>query len=164
MKTKRIAMLGISVALAMVLSFVESLIPAFVAIPGIKVGLPNIVIVFLLYSLGWQYAAAVSIVRVVLVSILFGNVQIMLFSLAGATLSLLGMELLKRTKLFSCVAVSVVGGVLHNVGQIAVAILWTQTPQVVLYLPILLITGTFAGVVIGLVAGLLTKRLEKYTK
>jgi len=162
MKTKRIALLGISVALAMVLSFVESLIPAFVAIPGIKVGLPNIVIVFLLYSLGWQYAAAVSLVRVVLVSILFGNVQIMLFSLAGAALSLLGMALLKKTKLFSSVAVSVVGGVLHNIGQIAVAVLWTQTPQVVLYLPILLITGTVAGVVIGLVAGLLTKRLEKY--
>ena len=162
MKTKRIALLGISVALAMVLSFVESLIPAFVAIPGIKVGLPNIVIVFLLYSLGWQYAAAVSLVRVVLVSILFGNVQIMLFSLAGVALSLLGMTLLKRTKLFSSVAVSVVGGVLHNIGQIAVAVLWTQTPQVVLYLPILLITGTVAGVVIGLVAGLLTKRLEGY--
>jgi heptaprenyl diphosphate synthase len=144
----------------MVLSFLESLIPAFVAVPGIKVGLPNIVIVFLLYSLGWQYAAAVSLVRVVLVSILFGNVQIMLFSLAGAALSLICMALLKRTKLFSCVAVSVVGGVLHNVGQIAVAILWTQTPQVVFYLPMLLITGTVAGVVIGLAAGVIVKRLE----
>ncbi len=162
MKTKRIALLGISVALAMVLSFLESLIPAFVAIPGIKVGLSNIVIVFLLYSLGWQYAAAVSIVRVVLVSALFNNVQVMLFSLAGAVLSLLGMAFLKRTKLFSCVAVSVVGGVLHNVGQVTVAIFWTQTPQVVWYLPVLLITGTVAGVVIGLVAGLLTKRLEKF--
>ena len=161
MKTKKVAFLGLSIALAMVLSFVESQIPAFVAIPGIKVGLPNLVMVFLLYKVGWKETVIVSIIRVVLVSMLFGNVQTMAFSIAGAVLSLAGMILLKKLKFFSCIAVSVVGGVLHNVGQIAMACLITQTAGVVTYLPVLLVSGTIAGVVIGIVAGLLVKKLEK---
>ncbi len=161
MKVKKIALLGISVALAMVLSFLESLIPPFVAIPGIKVGLANLVIVFLLYKLGWQYAAAVSLVRVLLSSMLFGNLQILVFSLAGAFLSLLGMALMKKAGAFSLISVSVLGGILHNIGQITVACIWTSTPEIIYYLPVLLLSGTFAGVVIGIVSGLVTKKLEK---
>ena len=160
--TKKVAFLGLSIALAMVLSFVESQIPALVAIPGIKVGLPNLVIIFLLYRVGWKETVIVSIIRVILVSLLFGNVQTMTFSIAGAALSLLGMILLKKTNWFSCIAVSVVGGVLHNIGQIIAACLWTQTAQIAFYLPALLISGTIAGAVIGLVAGILVKRLEKW--
>ena len=161
MNTKKVAALGIAVALAMVLSFFETLIPPFVAIPGIKIGLANLVIVFVLYKLGFWAAMSVSLVRVTLSSILFGNIQVFVFSIAGAMLSLVGMALLKRTNLFSHITVSVVGGVLHNIGQIAVAVLWTSTPQIVFYLPILLVTGTFAGVVIGIVSGLIIKRLER---
>lgn len=160
MKTKKVAFLGLSIALAMVLSFVESQIPPLVAIPGIKIGLPNLVMVFLLYKVGWKETVIVSIIRVILVSILFGNIQTMTFSIAGAVLSLLGMILLKRW--FSCIAVSVVGGVLHNVGQIIMAVIWTGTSQIAYYLPILLISGTVAGVVIGITAGLIVKRLEKF--
>ncbi len=160
MKTKKVAFLGLSIALAMVLSFVESQIPPLVAIPGIKVGLPNLVMVFLLYKVGWKETVIVSIIRVILVSILFGNVQTMMFSIAGAVLSLAGMILLK--KWFSCVTVSVVGGVLHNVGQILMAIFVMRTVQIVYYLPVLLITGTVAGVLIGLCAGMIVKRLEKF--
>lgn len=157
MKTKKVAFLGLSVALAMVLSFVESQIPPLVAVPGVKVGLPNLVIVYLLYKLGAKEAVIVSIIRVILVSILFGNIQSAFFSICGAVLSLLGMILLK--KLFATVTVSVIGGVLHNVGQIAAAVLVTATPGIVTYLPVLLISGTIAGVLIGIVSGMLVKRV-----
>lgn len=157
MKTKKVAFLGLSVALAMVLSFVESQIPPLVAVPGVKVGLPNLVIVYLLYKLGAKEAVIVSIIRVILVSILFGNAQSAFFSICGAALSLLGMILLK--KLFATVTVSVIGGVLHNVGQIGAAVLVTATPGIVTYLPVLLISGTVAGVIIGIVSGMLVKRV-----
>jgi heptaprenyl diphosphate synthase len=161
MKTKKLAFIGISVALAMILSFVESQIPALIAVPGVKVGLPNLVIVFLLYKCGWREAALVNFLRVILSSILFGNVQTLTFSLAGAAVSLLGMILLMITEKFSSVAVSVVGGVLHNLGQILAAVLWLGTMEIAYYLPVLLISGTVAGVLIGIVSGMLVKRLEK---
>lgn len=161
MNTKRTTFIGLAISLAMILSFVESQIPAFVAIPGVKVGLPNLVIVFLLYKIGWKESVLVNVLRVVLVSLLFGNVQTLSFSLAGAALSLLGMILLKKSEKFSPIAVSITGGVLHNVGQILAACLWTNTPQIVYYLPVLLLSGTIAGVVIGLVGGMLIKRLDK---
>lgn len=162
MKTKKVAFLGLSIALAMILSFVESQIPALVAIPGIKVGLPNLAIVFLLYRVGAKEAVIVSIIRIILVSMLFGNVQTLTFSIAGAVLSLLSMIILKKTNWFSCIAVSVVGGICHNIGQIIAACLWTQTAQVAFYLPVLLVSGTVAGAAIGILSGMLVKRLEKW--
>ena len=123
MKTKKIAVMALAAALAMILSFVESQIPAFVAIPGVKVGLANIAVVFVLYKLGWKEAIAISLIRVFVVSVLFGTAVSLFYSVAGAVLSLTGMVLLKKTGLFSTVAVSVTGGVLHNVGQIAMALL-----------------------------------------
>ena len=162
MKTKKVAFLGLSIALAMILSFVESQIPALVAIPGIKVGLPNLVMVFLLYKVGWKETVTVSLVRIILVSMLFGNVQTLTFSIAGALLSLLSMILLKKLNWFSCITVSIVGGIFHNVGQIVAACFWTQTAQVAYYLPVLLISGTIAGAAIGLISGMIVKRLEKW--
>lgn len=163
MNAKKVALLGISVALAMVLSFVESQVTLLIPIYGgygIKVGLANLVTVFLLYKTGLKEAAAVGLIRVLLVSLLFGNLQVLLFSLAGAILSLVGMYLLKKTALFSYITVSVVGGILHNVGQIIVAVFWTQTREIIFYLPVLLITGVLAGAVIGFVSGILLKRFE----
>ena len=164
MQTKKLATAAVLTATAMMLSYVESLIPAFVAIPGIKIGLANIVTVFALYTIGWRGAICVSLVRVCLSSLLFGNVTGFFYSLMGAVLSFLGMLLLSKVKLFSPVAVSSVGGVLHNVGQIFAASLVLETAAVFAYLPVLLISGTLAGVVIGVAAGLLTKRLEKIVK
>lgn len=164
MKVKRIAYLGISVALALILSFIEARLSFFIPIYGaygIKVGLANLVILFLLYKTGVGDAAAVGIVRVTLTSLLFGNLQVFVFSLAGAILSLAGMWLMKKFTRFSYITVSVVGAILHNLGQIAIAILWTQTNEIILYFPILLVTGTAAGVIIGLISGMLLKRLEK---
>lgn len=161
MKPRKVAFLGLSIALAMILSFVESQIPVFTAVPGMKVGLPNLVMVFLLYRVGWKETVVVSFIRAALVALLFGNLQSLIFSLSGAALSLAGMILLKKTGLFAPITVSVVGGVLHNVGQILAACLWTGTAQIAYYLPMLFISGICAGVVIGLISGLLLKRLEK---
>ncbi len=160
MKTKKLAFLALSITLAMLLSFVESRIPPLVAVPGVKIGLPNLVMVFLLYRVGAKETVTVSIIRVILVSLLFGNVQTMLFSISGAVLSLAGMILLK--KWFSTVTVSIMGGILHNVGQILAAMLIMQTAQIVFYLPVLLLSGIIAGVIIGILGGMIVKRLEKY--
>lgn len=160
MKIRKIAFLGLSITLAMILSFVESQIPVFTTIPGMKVGLPNLVMVFLLYRVGWKETVIVSLIRAFLVALLFGNLQSLIFSIAGAVLSLTGMILLKKTGLFSSIAVSVTGGVLHNVGQIIAACLWTGTAQIAYYLPVLLVSGVCAGIAIGLIAGFLLKRLE----
>ncbi len=162
MKAKRVTFLGLSIALAMILSFVEHQIPALVAIPGIKVGLPNIVLVFLLYRVGWKDTVIVSIIPIILVSMLFGNVQMMTFSIAGAVLSLTGMILLKKLNWFSCVAVSVMGGILHNVGQIVAAVFWTGTAEIAFYLPALLISGTVAGTLIGILSGLMIEKMKKW--
>ena len=160
MKTKKIAVLALAIALAMILSFVESQIPAFVAIPGVKIGLANIAVVFVLYKLGWKEAVLISLVRVFMVSVLFGTAVSLFYSVAGAVLSLTGMVLLRKTGLFSTVAVSVTGGVLHNVGQILMACLLLETNVIVYYLPFLILSGVIAGVVIGVVSAIMVTRVQ----
>ena len=161
MKTKKVAFLGMCIALSMILSFVESQIPPLTAVPGVKMGLPNIVMVFMLYKVGAKDTAIVSILRVILVGILFGTPLSMIYSLAGAALSLIGMILLKKTNLFAPVTVSVAGGILHNIGQIATACIVMETAQIAYYLPVLYISGTIAGILIGLTAAMILKRLDK---
>lgn len=160
MKTSKLTVMSLSVALAMILSFVESQIPAFVAVPGVKVGLANIVVVFVLYKLGWKEAVAISMVRVLMVSLLFGSGVSFFYSVAGAVLSLGGMILLQRCKIFSYVAVSVAGGVLHNAGQIAMACFLLRTDVIRYYLPFLVLSGVVAGVVVGLIAAIMVKRIN----
>ena len=137
-KTKRLVLLAMLTAVAMILSYVESLLPS-VGIPGVKMGLANIAVIFALFRFGWKEAAALSLVRVVLVSLLFGSVGAMLYSLAGAVLSLAVMALLRRIDRFSTVGISVAGGVAHNAGQILMAMLILQTKQLLGYLPVLLL-------------------------
>ena len=161
MNTKRIARYGLLIALALILSYVESLLPVFVAVPGVKMGLPNIVILFALYTLGVKDAAVISLIRVVLAGALFGSVFSMLYSAAGAVLSLAVMAVLMKTKRFSPVGVSVAGGVAHNAGQIIVAILVTETAQIIFYLPVLCISGIAAGVLIGVAGGMIIERLKR---
>ena len=158
-RPKSIALLGICAAIAMVLSYVESLIPVSFAVPGIKLGLANIAVIFALYKLGAKEAVAVSLVRIAWMAILFGNVMTLAYSVAGAILSLTAMILLKRSERFSTVGVSVVGGILHNVGQILVAMLIMETEQIIYYLPVLCVSGVAAGVAIGVVSAILVKRV-----
>lgn len=159
MKVKTITLLAICVTLAMILSYLESFIPLSFAVPGIKLGLANIVIVFVLYKLGAWQAVVVSLLRVLWMAVLFGNFLTLAYSVAGGILSLAAMILLKRTDRFSTVGVSVTGGILHNAGQILVAMLVMGTAQIVYYLPVLCISGIAAGVAIGIVSALLIKRV-----
>ena len=161
MKTKKVAMLGLTIALAMIMSYIEALVPLSFAVPGIKMGLANIVIIFVLYKIGTKEAILVSLIRVILVSLLFSNVMAMAYSIAGAVLSLSVMWLLKKTDRFSFVGVSIAGGIMHNVGQIIMAVILLGTKQIALYLPVLLITGTATGVVIGIVSGIVINRFKK---
>ena len=160
MKTKKLTVMALTTAVAMILSFVESQIPAFIAVPGVKVGLANIAVVFALYRLGWKEAAAISLVRVVMVSMLFGSIASLFYSLAGAILSLTGMGLMKKTGRFTEIMVSVTGGILHNIGQIAMACLILETAALRYYLPFLLVSGIIAGVVVGLVSAVLVQRVK----
>ena len=160
MKTQKLTVMALTTAIALVLSFIESQIPAFVAVPGVKMGLANIAIVYALYRLGWKEAALISLIRVVLVSLLFGSAASFLYSLAGAVLSLLGMALLKKTGKFTEIVVRVAGGVLHNIGQIAMASIILETDALRYYLPFLLVSGILAGVVIGLISGILIRRIH----
>lgn len=160
-KIKRIAFLGIMTSVALVLSYLEAILPPiYAAIPGIKAGLPNIVIVLILYRLSWKEAAAVSLLRVFIVALLFGNAMTLAYSLAGAVLSLVVMALFKKSDLFSAVGVSILGGVAHNLGQILVAIVLLSSTLIGYYMIILTVTGTLAGVFVGLVGSLLIKRLQ----
>ena len=160
MKAKNVALYGLLIALALVLSYLESLVPLSFAVPGIKMGLPNIVMVFALYRLRARDAAVIYLVRVLLVSVLFGNVFSLAYSAAGAVLSLLVMLLLKSTGKFSETGVSVAGAVAHNAGQILVAVFVLETGRLVYYLPVLCISGTVAGVCIGLISALLVRRIK----
>lgn len=160
MKTKRLTTLGLLMALAFVLSYVEYLLPLNIGIPGAKVGLANLVVMVALYSIGSKDALLLSFVRVLLVGFTFGNMAMMLYSMAGAALSFLAMLLFKRTKLFTATGVSVIGGVFHNVGQIIVAIFVLETASLIYYLPFLIIIGTVSGVVIGIISSMIIARIK----
>ena len=160
MKTRKITTLGLSVALALILSYVESLLPPLVAVPGVKAGLPNIVILFLLWRYGWKEAAAVSGLRLLLTAALFTGFAAFFYGLSGAVLSLLGSALLKHSGRFSPLGVSAAGGVLHNLGQIALAALVLDSGYIFAYLPVLLLSGTVAGALVGLLAGILIRRAD----
>ncbi len=161
-RTKKITFLGLSAALALLLSYVEAMLPPiYAAVPGVKVGLPNIAILFLLYRYGWKEAAAVSFVRLALSALLFGNVTMLWYSLAGAVLSLSVMVLAKRLGWFSTVGVSILGGVMHNFGQVLVAMLLLETAEIGYYMLPLVISGTLAGIFIGILGAFLLKKLRK---
>ena len=160
MKTKRIVVLGLLVALAFVFSYLESLVPISIGIPGAKLGLANLVILVALYTLGARDAFLLSVIRIVLVGFTFTNVASMLYSLAGGVLSFAVMYLAKKIKSLSMVGVSVLGGIAHNIGQILVAMWVVETVSLVYYLPILMIVGIVAGVVIGLLSAMVIKRVK----
>ena len=160
-RTRKITFLGLSAAVALILSYVEAMLPpVYAAVPGIKVGLPNLVVLFLLYRYGVKEAAAVSFVRLALSTLLFGNVTTLWYSLAGAVLSLAVMALAKRIGWFSTVGVSILGGVFHNLGQVLVAMLLLETAEIGYYMFVLAFSGILAGIFIGLGGALLLKKLH----
>lgn len=162
MKTHKIAQIGTLVALAMVFSYLESLIPISLGIPGIKLGLSNVVTIFALYQCNVPIAIGIALVRIVLSGVTFGSLSTMLYSLAGGMLSLLVMIILKKTKKFSIFGVSIAGGVSHNVGQLLVAACMLQTGLLIYYLPFLLVAGCVAGAAIGFLGGIIGKRMSTW--
>ena len=156
---RQITTMGMLVALAMVLGFVETLIPINFGVPGMKLGLANIVVVIALFLFDIKTAVVVSILRIILIAMTFGNMSMMFYSIAGASLSLLSMIAISKIKSFSLISVSIVGGIMHNVGQIICAAFVVRTNGVCTYLPVLMIAGLVSGALIGIVAGLISVRL-----
>ena len=159
-KTGRIALYGMCIALAFILSYVESLFPIQGAMPGMKLGLTNLVVLFALYFMNGRAAFVINIVRILLVAVTFGNFISLFYSLAGGMLSFLVMFILKKTGSFRIVTVSVAGSVSHNAGQILVAMVLLGTRQVTWYFGVLCISGVVAGVVIGILTGLVLSKLN----
>jgi heptaprenyl diphosphate synthase len=159
-KGARLASFGVFVALALIFSYIETLIPFQIGIPGVKLGLANLVIVIALYRMPVGEVYLLSGVRVVLTGFLFGNLMSILYSLAGGILSLTVMWGMKRIRSVSILGVSIAGGVFHNVGQLLAAALMVETYGVFSYLPVLLISGLLTGFVIGLAAGEMLKRIR----
>jgi heptaprenyl diphosphate synthase len=155
-----IARVGLMAALALIFSYVEAIIPYNPGIPGIKLGIANIVTVIALYRYGWKDAAAVSVIRIITAGLLFNGLFGMLYSLAGAVLSLMGMVLLRKTDLFSVTGVSMAAGVLHNLGQLLVAAALIEDLRIFFYFPVLLFSGIAAGILVGIASAMILKVLK----
>ena len=158
-KARKVALYGVLIALAFIFSYIESMFPMPVPVPGVKLGLANLVNVVGLYTVGVTGTAAVSLIRIVLVGFTFSNMFSMIYSLAGGILSLLVMILARKTGAFSKIGVSILGGIFHNVGQLTVAAFVTKTAGVFTYFPMLLVAGVVTGAVIGLLGGMIVERI-----
>ncbi len=160
-KTKRVAVFALFTALAFTLSFLETLIPINVGVPGVKIGLANLVVVAALYLLDEKEAFAVSMIRILISGLLFTGAFSLLYSFAGGILSFSVMLLAKKSEKLSVLGVSVLGAAVHNIGQIIVAAIVMQTAKIVYYLPVLLISGVIAGIIVGIISKILVERLSK---
>jgi len=160
MSARSVARFGLLAAMALVLGYVERLLPAAAGIPGIKLGLANTVLLYAVYTMDKKSAALLMLVKVLLSGFLFAGLSGMLYSLAGGVLSLAAMLPLSGAKGVGVVGVSVAGAVCHNIGQIAVACLMVRPEAALSYLPILLASGVVTGILTGVVARLVLKALE----
>ncbi|MBQ9516852.1 MAG: Gx transporter family protein [Eubacterium sp.] len=160
-KSKKVATFALCVALAFTLSFLESLVPINIGIPGVKLGLANSVVLVALYLLGKKEAFAISMIRILLAGLLFSGAFSLVYSFAGGLLSYFVMLAAMNCKKLSAVGVSVLGAAVHNVGQIIVAALVMQTARIVYYLPVLLLSGALTGVLVGIISGIAIARLNK---
>lgn len=154
MNSKKIALCGLLTALAILMGYVEMLIPMPMVVPGIKLGLANVIVVITMYALGPKTALFISLIRVILCGLLFAGFAGLLYSLAGAVCSFAVMALLYKTEKMSITGVSIAGGVFHNVGQIIVAALVVENIKMAYYLPFLLVSGVVTGFLIGVVSRL----------
>lgn len=157
---RKVAIFGVFTALALIFSYVELLIPINFGIPGAKLGLANLMTVFVLYKMGIKEALILSVTRIILSGFMFGNLFGILYGLAGGLLSFAVMVLLKRLNCFSVIGVSIGGGTAHNIGQLLIAMIVVQTYQVGYYLPVLLVAGELTGFLIGLVTREVLKRIQ----
>lgn len=158
---KKVAYFGMFVALAIIFSYVESLVPIQLGIPGVKLGLANLVTVIVLYYMGTKEAILLTAIRAVLTGFMFGNLFAIVYSMAGGILSLCVMSLLKKSHQFSVIGVSMAGGVSHNIGQLMVAVIVLESLSVVYYFAVLMIAGLLTGFLIGVISAEAMKRLRR---
>lgn len=164
MKTSKVAQLGVLTTLALILSYVESLVPVIVGIPGVKLGLANLVIVFILYRMTVKDALLVTLMRILLSGFLFGNMMSIIFSLVGTLFSIGIMWILKKWDDFSVLGVSVAGGCMHNLGQLCVSAFVVQTTRLIYYFPVLMISGIVTGLLIGILVNLMLRYIPEDLK
>lgn len=163
-KAYKVAYRGILIGNAIVLAWVEMQFSAFLPVPGLKLGLTNLVVLVALYKMGERDAMLLNAIRILLVGLMFGNLFSLVYSFAGGMLSTAVMILLKRTKRMGVTGVSMAGGITHNIGQVLVAMLVLRTKEIVYYLPVLWVGGIVAGIIIGILGMELIKRLPDTNK
>lgn len=161
--SKKISITALFTAFAVILSYVETFIPA-IGIPGVKLGLANFAVILALYLLGYKDALLINIIRIIIIGAFFGNLFSICFSIAGALFSFLFMAILRKTESVSMITVGIVGGVAHNIGQIIVASFVVETYSVITYLPILIVSGIITGTAIGMMAHIIYKRTAHLLK
>jgi heptaprenyl diphosphate synthase len=158
-RTYEIALGGILTVLALMFSYIESFLPASPGLPGVKLGLANLVILVLLYRTNWKMALSVNIMRILMSGLLFSGLFGAVYSLCGGLLSFFIMLICMKTNLFSVIGVSMAGGVFHNIGQLLIAAAITETVNIFYYLPILILSGTASGILIGIAAYILIRAM-----
>ncbi len=156
--------MGLLLATALILSYIESLIPFFFGVPGMKLGLPNMAIVMALYMFGWKKAIVINVFRIVISGFLFGNMYGILFSLSGAVISFIAMLIIKSTDRFSMTGTSIIGGVFHNIAQILVAAFVVKTSGIIYYMPVLIIAGVITGFINGTIASQVMTHIRRIIK
>ena len=152
---------AILTALAMIFSYVEAILPFAIAIPGVKLGIANIVVVIALYKFGVKMALSINVIRIIVSGLLFSGAFGIFYSLAGGILSFIAMLIIKKFKCFSIVGVSLTGGVFHNLGQLLTAAFLVSNLKMFVYFPVLLFSGLITGIINGIVAGLVLEKLDK---
>ncbi|QAT43936.1 Gx transporter family protein [Aminipila luticellarii] len=159
-KTRRLAVGAVMASLGLIFSYIEVLLPFSVGIPGVKLGIANLVVVIALYTLGGKMAFSINGIRILAAGLLFNGVFGALYSLAGACMSFFVMLALKKTNLFSIVGVSMAGGVAHNVGQLLVAAVLISNLKIFVYFPVLLFSGMLTGIFIGILSSLILSKVR----
>lgn len=160
-RTRRIAVSAMFAALALIFSYIEAILPLSTGIPGVKLGIANLVVILALYNMNFRYAMGINVIRILVAGLLFNGLFGALYSLAGGVVSLTVMWLLKRTGLFSMAGVSMAGGVAHNMGQLLVASALVSNLKMFVYLPVLMFSGIAAGILIGITASVINERVPK---
>lgn len=158
---KRVAISALFASLALIFSYIEAILPAAPGIPGIKLGIANLVVIIAMYRLDSRYALSINLIRIFLAGFMFSGLYGAVYSLCGCILSFAVMCLLKKSDAFSVVGVSMGGGVAHNIGQLSIAAILVSSPQIFYYLPILIISGTVSGILIGWLGWILLEHIPK---
>ena len=158
---RRVAISALFASLALIFSYIEAILPAAPGIPGIKLGIANLVVIIAMYRLNSRYALTVNLIRIFLAGFMFSGLYGAIYSLCGCILSFAVMYLLKKSDAFSVVGVSMGGGVAHNIGQLSIAAILVSSPQIFYYLPVLIISGTVSGILIGWLGWILLEHIPK---